>query len=662
MGDLRAQKTAPHHDGSTVGRMSEESGSEDLVLAGEFPPVTRDQWRASVDRVIGKGLDDLSPEALDRRFVKTLVTPTYDGLRLQPLYTGSDVASLVDAGFPGAAPYVRGRTALGPGLGGWDVCQRVDVDSEGVPFGSAAAELEGGATSLWLGLRQTPDVDVPVLAKVLEGIQLNLIAVRLDAGSRVAQAAQSLVELWARSGIDQAHERAVLGFDPLGEAAASGQFGDQLLEAVAEMAVWADRCSREHPGVRAVVVDGSVYHGAGASDAQELGCVLATGVSYLRDLSRTGLDMDAAFGQLEARLVATADQFSTIAKFRAARRLWGRVGEVLGVSPANGVPPCHAVTSPAMLSAYDPWVNLLRTTVACFSAGVGGADAVTVSPYDVISTGPGSSDLGRRLARNIHSLLVEESHLASVVDLAGGSWYVESLTDGLARKAWEWFQKIEGAGGMLVALSEGMVREQLAATWQARADRLATGADPLTGVSEFPNVDEVPPDTAALTASLASDLTGPGLPRRRWPAAFEAQRLRADRCLEQTGSRPSVLVATLGPPAASSARATFARNLFGVAGIESIDPDGPGPDAWSRALEASGARLACICSDDGTYQEQATEAARQLKAAGVGRLYLAGRPGDCRAEWEEAGVDEFVHQGVDRLDVLERALDVAGAP
>ena len=265
-----------------------------------------------------------------------------------------------------------------------------------------------------------------------------------------------------------------------------------------------------------------------------------------------------------------------------------------------------------------------------------------------MSAGPSSSDLGRRLARNIQGLLLEESHLARVIDPAGGSWYVEALTDELARAAWSWFQQIEARGGMVAALAEGMVRDRLDATWQARAARLATGADPITGVSEFPNIDEPPPVVAAPAG------------QRRYPAAFEAQRGRSDRHLAAHGARPSVFLARLGPPAVHTARATFAKNLFEVVGIRALTGDEPvTPDDAGAAFSATDARLACLCSSDAMYAEAAEGTARALKAAGATRVYLAGRPGDRRPAWEAAGIDEFVYQGCDRLDVLTRALGAA---
>jgi methylmalonyl-CoA mutase len=606
-----------------------------LQLAGEFPPVTYEEWRALVNGVLAKGLSDPTPEELAARFERTLVSHTYDGIAIQPLYDGR--VGEREPGLPGQAPFVRGRTPLGNAAGGWDVCQRVEVEGDGSAANALALEeLENGATSLWLGLAGAESPEA--LRRVLDGVHLDLIGVRLDGGERAGEMARAFAALGGSG-------PANLGLDPIGQAASTGSHGD-VADGLAEAAEVAQGC---RAGVRALVVDAVRYHRAGAADAEELGCALATAVAYLRELTGAGMTLPAAWAQMEVRLAASADQFSTIAKFRAARRLWGRVAEVMELDPAVTVPPLHAVTSPAMLSAYDPWVNLLRTTVACFGAGVGGADAVTVAPYDAVATGPGSSDLGRRLARNIQSLLLEESGMARIIDPAGGSWYVEALTDELAAAAWRWFQDIETAGGMAAALGAGMVGERLASTWTKRSARLATGADPLTGVSEFPNIDESPPPKLPVPVGGAAG----GLPVHRYPEAFEALRARTDAQVAAGGSRPRVFLATIGTPAQFTARATFAKNLFEVVGIRALEGD-------ATTFGATEATLACICSTDKIYSEQAAGVARALKDAGATRVYLAGRPGDRRGEWEAAGIDEFIYQGCDRLDVLARVLDVAG--
>ncbi|WP_103935953.1 methylmalonyl-CoA mutase subunit beta [Thermomonospora echinospora] len=593
-----------------------------FALAGDFPPAERDRWRELVKGVLRKS--GAATEDTPLAEVEGLLTHrSYDGIPIAPLYTADDTA---DAR-PGLAPRVPDVTPEGEGLlAAWDVRQRHAVPDPVAAREAILADLENGVTSLWLtvGDRGLP---VTALADALKGVHLDLAPVVLDAGAHTTEAAEAFLALVAGRG--QAGEaRGNLGADPLGLAARTGTPGD-----LAEAAATAVRCAREFPGIRALTVDATPYHDAGGSDAEELAAALATAVAYLRALTDAGLGVEEAFGQLEFRYAATADQFATIAKLRAARRLWDRVAEVCGAGSA--VQRQHAVTSSAMMTRRDPWVNMLRTTVACFAAGVGGADAVTVQPFDARIGLPDA--FSRRIARNTQTLLLEESSLARVVDPAGGSWYVERLTDDLAQAAWAWFTEIERAGGMAEALASGLVADRIAATWERRRKDIARRKAPLTGVSEFPALEERLPERAPAPQS-----PGGGLPRVSYAQDFEALRDRSDAHAAATGERPKVFLATLGPVAVHTARATFAANLFQAGGIETVAGE-PGDFA------ASGAKVACICSSDKLYAEQAAGAARVLKDAGAVRVWLAGKG-------SYDGVDARVFAGCDAVETLETTL------
>ena len=633
------------------------TGTEHLDLASEFPEASREQWLALVERVILKGVDGADADAFDRAFAKQLVTTTYDGIEIQPLYT-RDVEQPDEAGYPGAAPFVRGSNPAGT-RGGWDIRQRVDVVDDGTLAGPRVlAELSGGATSILLGLRDAPAIDVDVLDRALSDVLLDLAPVALDAGPRWHDAATALIELWERRGLGAATVSGVLGADPIGDHLRSGGSTslDRELDTLASV-VGDTRVNAA--AVRTVVVDGTPFHDAGGADAEELGASLAIGVAYLRALTDRGVDVDAACEQLEFRYAASADQFLTIAKLRAARRLWTRVAEVVGATGSAQAQRQHAVSSTAMMTRYDPWVNLLRTTVAAFAAGVGGADAVTIQAYDRLRDADGS-ELGRRLARNTQAMLIEESNLAQVIDPAGGSWYIESLTEELAQSAWAWFQEIERAGGVVDAFGAGLVQERIGDTWARRQKNIARRKDPITGVTEFPNIDEEPPP---------SELTGATTDRSSTPFAplgsvlyaeeFEQTRSRSDRHLAATGARPAVFLANLGPLAAHTARTSFAKNLFEVGGIRVVPGSG---DATTMAdeLAASGTTVACICSSDAIYAEEAADAARTLIAAGATRVLLAGRPGDLQAALDDVGVAGSISAGCDVLDVLSATLDHLG--
>ncbi|MFK0232946.1 methylmalonyl-CoA mutase small subunit [Streptomyces vinaceus] len=610
-----------------------------LSLAAEFPDATHEQWQRLVEGVLRKSGKDVSGEAAE----DALSTKLEDGLTTRPLYTAPETAE--ETGFPGFAPFIRGGSPAGGAAGGWDVRQRY-VGNDPVRVNEAVlADLENGVTSLWLSVGDSSGgLPVDALPRALDGVYLDLAPVSLDAGAEYADAARALLRLYAERQVAPAAARASFGADPLGHEARTGE----PLELAGAVGL-AREAAAHWPGIRALTVDALPYHEAGGSAAEELGLSLATGVAYLRALTEDGASTGEALGQLEFRYAATADQFLTIAKFRAARRLWARIAEACG-APEAGAQRQHAVTSPVMMTRRDPWVNMLRTTVACMAAGVGGADSVTVLPFDHELGLPDA--FARRIARNTSTILLEESHLARVIDPAGGSYYVERLTDELAHAAWEFFQTIEKAGGLAAALRSGLVAERLAATWAERSKKLAKRREPITGVSEFPLLSEKPLDREPAPAGP----TG-GLPRVRRDEAYEALRARSDAHLAATGNRPRIFLAALGPAAAHTARATFAANLFQAGGVEPVhDPVSVDPATAAEAYAASGADgMAVLCSSDPLYEEQAGAVAAALRAAGATTVFLAGKPGTAAG-----AVDEYVYAGCDAVAVLSSVLDRMG--
>ncbi|MEU3625434.1 methylmalonyl-CoA mutase [Amycolatopsis coloradensis] len=602
---------------------------DELALAAEFPEASREQWRELVAGVLRKsGAID---EGFDGLPESKLVTRTYDGLEIQPLYTAEDTVG--GTGFPGLPPFVRSARPEGSVTTGWDIRARYARRDAKVTNTAILADLEGGVSSIWLRVGST-GVPVADLADALNEVYVDLAPVTLDAGEEYEAAANELFTLFAEREIPASAFTATLGADPIGLTARTGSA--RPLAPAAELAA---RVAASHPKVRTIVADGLPFHEAGGSDAQELGAAIAAGVAYLRALTEAGLDVDTAAGQLEFRLAATADQFLTIAKFRAARRLWARVTEVSG-GKASGMRQ-HAVTSPAMLTQRDPWVNMLRTTLACFGAGVGGADAITVLPFDAAIGQPDA--FSARIARNTHAVLLEESKLAGVIDPAGGSWYVENLTDDLAKAAWREFTAIEAAGGIEAELASGALAGRLAETWEKRSKRLSTRRDPITGVSEFPNLTE-----KAVVRDPVEDLPDGGLPRHRYAEAFEALRDRADA----HPSRPRVFLATLGPVAAHTGRASFAANLFQAGGIEAVNPGAP--EDVVAEFRASGTKIACLCGSNTSYAEEADSVAKALKEAGATSVLLAGKPGD------HADVSGYLFTGCDALEVLTGTLNELG--
>jgi methylmalonyl-CoA mutase len=649
----------PRMTGVTAGR------PDDLVLAAEFPAATRQQWQRLVAKVLH--VDGDCPE-------RQLATITADGIEIDPLYVAD--GSRPVPGYPGQAPFVRGRGPAG-NRGGWDVRQRHEHPDPATAREHIMEDLEGGASSLWLGLGDGR-IPVDALPDVLAETYLDLAPIVLDAGERFADAAEVYLDVAARRGVPAGALAGCLGADPLsvlartgidpdtdapagidpdtdGSAGTSASAGtdtgtgtDQAdpnaaaprntvgLAAAVELA---RRCAADFPGIRAIVVDALPYHEAGGSDAEELGCALAAGLEYLRAMRAAGLPADAAFGQLEFRYAATADQFATIAKLRAARRVWARVAQQCGVTSEAAGQWQHAVSSWSMLTRRDPWNNILRATLACFAAGVGGADAITVAPFDAAIGQP--DRLARRVARNVHALLVEESHVARVIDPAGGSWYVEDLTEQLAAKAWAWFQEIERSGGLRAALAAGIIADRLAASREERRDALARRREAITGVSEFPLIGET---LLSRPAAARPPAAPAGLPRVRWSQWHEELRDRADVHAAATGSPPTITLAPLDASRASSAQVDRVRALVAPAGITAVG-GAAGPSS-----------VVVVCGGPDATADEVRAAVDTARKQGASTVVVAA--GDPQAP--APGAAERIIDDMDVLAFCGRMLDALG--
>jgi methylmalonyl-CoA mutase len=595
-----------------------EPGNEGPVRLDSDSIATATDWDDAAAAVLRKARRLSADDPADRAW-ELLSRDTVEGVTIPPLGTAERAAGRV-------VRVPAGRSAAA----GWDIRSPIADPDPVAASAAAVADLENGATSLWVtvgGAGSAPDD----LDRAIQGVYLDMAPVVLSAAGEVTdlQAAQALAGVLRSRGVTP-DPGTCLGVDPVGRALRSP---GSPPDSAALIAVVGDssRLATEL-GVRALVVDGTAAHDAGAGDAGELGYALAVGVAYLRALAASGLAAEQSLRLMEFRLAATADQFATIAKFRAARVLWDRVAELSGAAAGDREQFVHAVTSLPMLTRYDPWVNLLRTTVAAFAAGVGGADAVTVLPFDTRLGVPDA--LGRRMARNISSLLVSESHVAAVADPAAGSYAVEMLTAELAEAGWSAFQRIEHAGGILAAIADGSLLHGFAATAAERQRRIATRAQPITGVSEFPNLREVLP-TRRIPDGLVEN--------NSWAADFENLR-------DQPASAP-IFLATLGPVAAHAARAGFAANLFAAGGIDTVTAGATtGVEDVVGAFTAAGATVACLAGSDPAYGEIGAAVIAALRGAGARHVVLAGRP---RGELADL-VDDNVAVGDDVVEFLRR--------
>ncbi|BCM84545.1 methylmalonyl-CoA mutase family protein [Methylobacterium indicum] len=604
---------------------------DDTTLAAAFPAATEAQWRALVDGVL-KGAD----------FEKRLVRRTPDGIEVAPLYPAAE-----------AAPQ-PGRAAPGR----WRVSQRVDHPDPAEANALALTDLEGGADALTLVLAKSPAArgfGLPgpqAIEAALSGVMLPLIGLRLDAGAAGPDAATALVALARARGDDLGTLDIDLGLDPVAVEAATG--AAPPWPALPE--ILRDLDAAGFTG-RAFLADARPFHEAGAGEALELAALLSGALATLRALEAGGIPLERARDALAFLLVADSDEFLTVAKTRALRRLWARVEEACGLDPAPL--RLHAETAWRSTTKRDPWVNLLRATAAAFSAGLGGADAITVLPFTAALGLPDA--FARRCARNTQHVLLDEANLWRVADPAAGAGGFETLTEALCTEAWAQFQAIERDGGIAASLRSGALAARLAALRQARDAELATRRQPITGTSEFPDLHEAP--VAVLAPAPAADPVPEGaLPSRRLAEPYEALRDASDAALARTGRRPRVFLANLGPLSAFNTRATFARNAFEAGGIEAVTNEGFADHAaMAEAFRASGTRVACLCSSDAVYAEEAVAAAEALRAAGATTLYLAGKPGELEAALRAAGVAHDLYAGCDLVKLLGQAQSHAQA-
>jgi len=613
--------------------------SDDLTLGAEFPAATREKWLKLVDGVL-KGAP----------FDKKLVSQTYDGLRIEPLYGRA----------AGAAP-VAGRT---PGTA-WALLQRVDHPDPAAANAQALEDLENGANGLTLVFAGSVsangyglDASPATLARVLDGVALDGITIDFNLSPPTRDAVRHFATLVESRELAPASVDLRASINPIGGFAASGTSPRPWAALAQGFAEMVRELAQQGFGGPFAVADGRIIHNAGGSEAQELAFAIASAVEYLRAIESSGMPLDAARRMIYFRLSADADQFLTMAKFRALRKLWARVEEACGVAPKPAY--VAAETAWRMMTRRDPNVNMLRLTVAVAAAGLAGADSITALPHTAALGLPDA--LARRIARNTQLILLEESNLAKVADPAAGSGALEDMKAKICAAAWSLFQEIEAAGGAWAALEQGLIQGKVAAVRAQRQQAVAHRKDALTGTSDFPDLHETPPavlDVAKIVAPKESAVAvaAEPLPRLRLAEPFERLREASDRILAERGSRPKVFLANLGKLSDFTARATFARSFFEAGGIEAVTNDGfASRDEMAAAFKASGAKLACLCASDEVYAKDAAAATKAL--AGASHIYVAGRPRELESALKAAGVGAFIFAGCDVLATLGAAHEI----
>jgi methylmalonyl-CoA mutase len=641
--------------------------AQKLSFRDDFPPHTYEEWYATAVASL-KGAS----------FEKKLLTSTYEGIELQPLYHRQDSPLPHEGGFPGFPPYIRGGNATGYVEAPWAICQELDLKTASSFNDTARADLKRGLDALGVRLGTSTRLCPTAATKAspsgltlsdsndfrtaFEGI-LGETPLHLLAG---ATALPFLAHLAAvlPEGTPLSQLRGCVGADPLGEQARYGLLARSLETLYDQMAAVTSWAAAKCPDLQTVLVQGCPYHEAGASATQELAFALATGVDYVRALQERELAPATSCGHFRFSFSLGRNFFMEIAKLRAARLLWARIVDAWGGDAAAQRMVIHGRTSWWTKSALDPMVNQLRNTTEALAGVVGGVDSLHVRPFDE-PLGP-SQELSRRLARNLQLLLLHESHLDWPIDPAGGSRVVEHLTDQLAKQAWELFQQVQGQGGMAASLKAGFPQQEVAAVAQRRRKNLETRRDVMVGANLYPNEtdqlealasDQLRPDhSPQSTASVPGPKAAPSSPelvdwaieRARQGASLatvlngttaaepasnesgntEIQPLEFHRGSEpyeglrraaQTGADQKdgikVFLASVGPLSQHIARTDFAANFFLVGGFDVLRSDGyPTATAAADAALASDAPVVVICSSDKAYPELVPELTGLIKA------------------------------------------------
>lgn len=646
---------------------------DDLRITLQFPRPFFEDW----EKAAQESLKGRSPSSLE------VMTP--EGLVIKPLYTAEDVPLDTPEGST-----ARHRAA--------EVACPVDLRDPKGTIGRIVEALDHGADSLWIWVDRRSSTWGKLTAGAFALFQeaANGAPIYLDARGAAPALAALLIASTRR--LDSGFEDLAGGFDidPLGVLAADGKLSTSLAGAfdlMAETVQWNEDFA---PRMRTVAVSALPHARAGADAVQELSIIIATGVAYLRAMEQRGLSPDTVCRRLRFVTAVGRDLFMETAKLRALRALWRRVTEACSIPTRAATVPIHAVASPRCLTVRDPWVNILRGTTAAYTAAIGGADVVTVLPFD--SLAGRSGELGRRLAVNTSAILHEESHVGRVSDPTAGSYLVEKLTSDLCRTAWEQFQRIEGTGGMVSHLRSGALARELADSLATKRRKIATLRVPVTGVSSYPDLEEEPlhnlrtsrdprrsPDEVptavhrAVGATIGSFEAGleaahggisatdlvdllrgteetddiSPVTTEREARPFEALRDASDQHLRAAGVRPRVFVAAVGYPSETRTVTTFITNLLAAGGMIAVLGEGlDGPEALAAAFAASGSRAAIICASSEQAPEIIPLLALEIKALRGRRVYVVGKPGRLERQWRIAGVDGFIQRNIDAVALL----------
>ncbi|MDR1483175.1 MAG: acyl-CoA mutase large subunit family protein [Synergistaceae bacterium] len=686
----------------------------------EFPPTNYDEWKEAAVAAL-KGAP----------FEKSLFTQTYEGIKLEPLYTAEHTKDLEFVKtMPGEPPLVRGTRVSGYIASPWEIAQESDAPSAAEANEITVHDFERGASTI------TPRLDeatlegadskspadgggVPISSlsdamEFLKGIDISKHSLHVHAGTSSAALLGFFSEAANRSGFSVSDLNGCIGADPIGLYLKRGAIPRGLGRIFDEIAHTIRYAKSNAPKLRTILLGGSIYHNGGGNSVQEVAYVMASAIEIVHAMRDRGIDIDAVAERIRFEFSLGSNFFMEIAKIRGARLIWSRIAESFGGTGESLEANIFGRTSSFTKTVYDPYVNILRNTTEAFSGVVGGLDGLTVARFNEATHA--GDEFSRRISRNAQIMLQNEFHLLQPIDPAGGSWYIESLTDTFAKKVWEVIQEIEGKGGIIAAIKEGRVQAAVDDILQQRFKKLAGRSDRAVGTNMYPNTGETPlrfaePDVKATAAkrekelqkaksersdaeigtkleSISKDLGGDliehiigaarsgatigeisgalgagsdpepkiqPLREHRWTEQFEAMRKRTEDYRDKTGDNVKIFLANMGPIPQHKARADFITGFMEVGNFKVLKNDGfKTVEECAEAAVASGADLAVICSTDDTYPELAPPLAESIKKKKSSmKVFLAGAPAEeFKQSYVNAGVDDFISVRSNCLAVL----------
>ncbi len=695
--------------------------NEPLNILQDFPTHTYDEWYAAAEKLL-KG----------KPFERTLIKKTYEGIDIKPIYFEQDLDKLAHIeSLPGQPNYVRGNSPTGATTRAWGIAQEI-TNAAPADFNAAAKnDLSRGQNILNMvldkaaGKGEDPGELTGVggvsiangkdMETALADIDLATTPIMLQCGFSGISAISILVEAAKKQDADLQRLEGCIVSDPVGYLAMEGALPisiDKAYDEMAQLTLWAKENAAK---LKTIAVTVHPYQFSGCNAFQEIGYALATGVEHIQALLERGLVIDEIAPRMIFSFSIGADFFMEIAKFRAARMLWQQVVSSFGGNENSCKMYIHARTSTWNKTHVDPWVNMLRVSTEAFSAIAGSVESLHVGPFDEVFRRP--NEFSRRIARNVQIVLKDEGHFGRVIDPAGGSWYVETITSQLAEKAWKHFQDLEAEDGILAALKKGIPQQQAAEIAVQRAKNIATRKDRIVGTNMYPNLDEKKEKTDSfdyaafqqtrkkevaeskkdascndalarikktqkeigaavvsaaieaasagatlgeISAALRADATGDEsvtpLNIHRGAIPFEQLRRATEAWTEKNGKAPQIFMINMGPIPKHKARADFSTSFLNVGAFDTIPSTGfSSVDEAAEAALSSGAKAAVICATDADYPEIVPPMLAKIKAAQPNMfIILAGYPKEYIESFKEAGIDEFLHIRANALDLLEK--------